>query len=333
MTDGALLILDADGVFMSERPYWNAALATALESAGLAPLARGRWDALADYAFGPLGVQRVTKAHGCNSNWDLAAVLVRALEDAAWREVVGEMLEADREYDAMKILGHAGDRVRRQAGESGNGADVDPLERFGIDRGGEFFGKVVESFQRVMLSESAIDWEFERWQLKEPSELVLRGFDAFTSLGLSLRICTGRDRAEIEEPVRRLGLEAYFPPESIVSGDEVVRAERESGLPHLGKPHWFAPACAAVGFEAAAGALSNGRPIGRSEGAVYVGDAWADYAAVEACRERGLGLGYIHMRSGVTTREQERTIARSFATLGVVDRLGEVVAVLRGRIP
>ena len=62
------LILDADGVFLSERPYWNAALGAALQANGLAELAEGRWDRLADFAFGPVGLQRVTKRAGCNSN-------------------------------------------------------------------------------------------------------------------------------------------------------------------------------------------------------------------------------------------------------------------------
>jgi phosphoglycolate phosphatase-like HAD superfamily hydrolase len=331
MSDAPKLILDADGVFMSERPYWNAALATALEVSELAPLARGRWDALADYAFGPLGVQRVTKGRGCNSNWDLATVLVRALQDHDWRAVVREMLEADREYDAMQALGHAADAVRRRAlaADAGNGDD--PLARFGIDRKGELFRDVVGRFQQIMNGEVAIEWDFERWQLKEPVELTLRALDALASLGFSLRVCTGRHRAEIEEPVRRLGLGSFFPPDSITSGDEVDRAEARTGRRHLGKPHWFSPACAALGFEPALAALGDGTPIGNAPGSVYVGDAWADYAAVLACRDRGLELAYVHSRSGVTTREQEQEIARSPAVLAVVDRLGSVAGVVKER--
>ena len=42
------LILDADGVFLSERPYWNAALGAALRANGLGAQVAGRWDLLAD---------------------------------------------------------------------------------------------------------------------------------------------------------------------------------------------------------------------------------------------------------------------------------------------
>ena len=39
-----ILVLDADGVFLSERPYWNAALGAALDLAGLSPAVNGGWD-------------------------------------------------------------------------------------------------------------------------------------------------------------------------------------------------------------------------------------------------------------------------------------------------
>ena len=328
------LILDADGVFMNERPYWNAALATALEASDLAPLAAGRWDALADYAFGPLGLQRVTKGRGCNSNWDLAAVLVRALEEPDRRGAVREMLAAGREYDAMQALGHAGNAVWERAGAavSRSDASADPLERFGIDRKGEPFAAVVRRYQRVMHHESEIDWRFERWQLKEERDRTLRALEAFGRHGWTLRVCTGRHRREIEEPIFHLEIDAFFPSDSITSADEVDRAETLAGLGPLGKPHWFTPACAALGFETALRALSNGTTMPRVAGAVYVGDAWADYAATEACRAKGLDLAYIHTRSGVTCHEQERTIAESPATLAVVDRLEQVVAVLAGAV-
>ena len=326
------LILDADGVFMSERPYWNAALATALEAGDLAPLAAGRWDALADYAFGPLGLQRVTKGRGCNSNWDLAAVLVRALEDPDARGVVREMLAAGRDYDAMQALGHAGNAVweRARAADSRSVAAADPLERFGIDRKGEAFADVVRRYQRVLHRESGIDWPFERWQLKEARDRTCRALEAFERHSWTLRVCTGRHRREIEEPITYLEIEAFFPSESITSADDVDRAETLTGLGPLGKPHWFAPACAALGFETALSALSNGTTMPRIVGAAYVGDAWADYEATEACRAKGLDLAYVHTRSGVTSPEQERTIAASPATLAVVDRLEQVVPVLTG---
>jgi hypothetical protein len=141
-----------------------------------------------------------------------------------------------------------------------------------------------------------------------------------------LRVCTGRHRAEIEAPIRSLRLEPYLLPSEITSADETDRAESLSGQGSLGKPHWFAPACATVGFQEALGALEN--RSGLSGVAGYVGDAWADFAAVEACRDLGLDLTYVHVRSGVTSRDQERIIAESKATLAVITRLAVLGSLL-----
>lgn len=321
------LILDADGVFLSERPYWNAALGAALEIHGLAPRAEGRWEALADFAFGPVGLQRVTKGVGCNSNWDLAAVLVKALEEEAWRGVVDELLAAQgREIEAMQTLRVAATRLF--APET-NGDD--PLQRFGISRASSFFERVVDRFQAVLTGGADLAWSFENWQLQEPWERTDRAFEELRDLGYTLRVCTGRHRREIEAPIRSLKLESHLPFGEITSADEVDRAEGLSGRSSLGKPHWFAPACATVGFAAALAALTQDLRLAGS--GVYVGDAWADYRAVESCRDLGLDLRFVHARSGVTTREQERAIAGNDATLGAVSSLGELVPLLAGANP
>jgi phosphoglycolate phosphatase-like HAD superfamily hydrolase len=324
MSDAARpLILDADGVFLSERPYWNAALGTALEANGLAGRAMGRWDALADYAFGPVGLQRVTKVAGCNSNWDLAAVLVRALGDETWRGVVDEMLAADdREIEAMQSLRTA---ARCLFYESPNGSD--PLEQFGITRGSAFFEDVVDLFQKVLYDDAGLGWSYEAWQLKESWPRTGAALGALRDAGYTLRVCTGRNRHEIESPIRALDLEPFLPFSEITSADEIERAEAISGRRGLGKPHWFGPACATVGFEVAIEALA--RPRALSGSGVYAGDAWADFRAVESCRGWGLDLAYVHVRSGVTTREQEREIADSAGTVGVVSSLVELLPLLR----
>ena len=309
-------------MFLGERPYWNAALGTALQANGIAESVCGRWDRLADLAFGPVGLQRVTKGAGCNSNWDLAAVLVRALEDEAWRGVVNEMLAAeDREIEAMQTLRVAAARLLQSE------VDVrDPLNRFGIDRHSAFFDGVVDRFQAVLESDASLSWSFERWQLKEPWKQTTRTLGELQDAGYTLRVCTGRHRPEIEAPIRALRLEPYLLPTEITSADETDRAESLTGRGSLGKPHWFAPACATVGFEQALGALDRRNRL--SGEAVYAGDAWADFIAVEACRDLGLQMDYVHVRSGVTTRDQERIIAGSATTLAVVDRLADLVPLL-----
>jgi len=74
-----ILILDADGVFLSERPYWDSALRTAWKQLGFVELSSDHFEKLTAIAFDTVGLQWVAKKRGCNSNWDLTAVLERSL--------------------------------------------------------------------------------------------------------------------------------------------------------------------------------------------------------------------------------------------------------------
>jgi len=320
------VILDADGVFLSERPYWNAALATALLRAGLAETVGDGWEVLAEAAFGAVGLQRVTKARGCNSNWDLAAALDLALSRRAARDALRQLLAAGRGPEAMERLRDEAASLARPAAASG---DV-LLEAFGIDRRGSGYAEVVGDYQRVLRGEAEVAWPFPRVALREPHAETRAAFARCVEAGYDLRVCTGRHREEIDGPIHQLGLRDLLPPEKVTSGTEVDRAQVLTGERSLAKPHWFPPACAAEGFDRAVRAV-RGEVFEQSRGsAVYVGDAWADWEAVRAARHMGLRLHYIHVRSPAATTDQQRAIARAPGTLGVVDGLGEVAGLLPG---
>ena len=89
-----LVILDADGVFLNERPYWDSALAAALAVGCVSPPTDDDWREFTTVAFERLGLQRVTKRRGCNSNFDLAAVLALALCDSETRINIEALLSA-----------------------------------------------------------------------------------------------------------------------------------------------------------------------------------------------------------------------------------------------
>ena len=82
----------------------------------------------------------------------------------------------------------------------------------------------------------------------------------------------------------------------------------------------------AIGFAAAVEALRQDRAL---EGAaVYIGDAMADFHAVQRAAERGLDVTYGHVRSGATSEVQERRIACWSRTRCVVSTLTEMVPYL-----
>jgi phosphoglycolate phosphatase-like HAD superfamily hydrolase len=292
------LILDADGVFLSERPYWNTAIATAL------------W--------------RSDLTDKVNGNWDLAAVLSHALRDALVAERVARRLESGQMDLAVMALEEAVEDLAAVDGAE----SPDPLGVFGIDRGDEEFESVVTDFQRVFEGELDLGWSFPREVLSENRAAIAAAFRTAIDLGYELRVCTGRHRKEIEMPIQRLGLDPYLASERLTCADEVDRAEGLTGQLPLGKPHWFAPVCSVLGFDQAVVVLGGSTIPAVAGRRVYVGDAAADFRAVQAANELGLEMRYIHVRSGASWEELEEFISDSPLCLGLVDRLGELPPLL-----
>lgn len=322
------LILDADGVFLDERPYWYVALAAALRSSEIEPLVDGQWPELCEAAFESAALQRVAKSRGCNSNWDLAAILIAALADVETRSRTARFLRAARVQDAVRTLRESAHSLWRTPPTRAD----DPLAGFGIDRAGERFAAAVDCYQRIMTRECDITWHFERSRLRASLEDTRGALDVCRKLGYELWVCTGRVGPEIVGPIESLGLADDLAAERVISHDQVERAESLTGMSSLAKPHWFAPLCAAVGFDAAVAVLRGERPPNTAGVMAYVGDGLADFRAVAACNSVGFDMHYIHMRSGITSAAEESAVATHPATRAVIDSLAELPAVLKERL-
>jgi phosphoglycolate phosphatase-like HAD superfamily hydrolase len=323
------LILDADGVFLDERPYWNAALATAFAVNGLRSRIGGQWDRFTNVAFGQLGMQRLTKNRGCNSNWDLAVVLTKALQGLSVQQRVAEDLMANRGEYALQTLSRAADSLwnedhANRPAANGPERRCDPLLGFGVDRRSPEFTRVRAMFQQMLRDGSQLGHSTAEARLLEPLETTRRTFTECRACGFELWVCTGRDRCEIVAPLVEFGLEADLAADRIVSGDEVAAAEQRTGIEFLGKPHWFPPACAARGLDGAVALLKKMPGASLPDRCVYVGDALADFQSVLGCRGIGLQMEYVHVRSGVTTEADERLIASTAGTRAVIDRLSDL---------
>jgi phosphoglycolate phosphatase-like HAD superfamily hydrolase len=328
-----LLIFDADGVFLDERPYWDAALATAFTANDLPVPTGSDWRQLTDTAFGPLGLHRVTKRRGCNSNWDLGAVLTRALGDLAGREAFQAEINNRNWNEAVLALWRsAEDLWQRPANQEPAPDDghVDPLLGFGIQRYGSFFAAMRDAYQKILLSDPEQRDSPGPWRLRESFDVVTLTLSICRASGFELWVCTGRNRDETLVPISLLGLDEFFKPDRLVSADEVSQAEKELGVPSLGKPHWFPAACAALGYAEACDLVRQGTLHAAPGGtAVFVGDGLADFQCVSSARAVGIPIQYVHVRSGVTDTEQEAPIARAPFTLGFIDGLAELSAALQ----
>ena len=320
-----LLILDADGVFMDELPYWRTALAVALLRAGIEVRA-GDWEQVGEAFIARRRVQRVTKGRGCNSNWDLAAVMSLVLEDASTRAAAVEAYAAgeyermaDVVIDAMEVLWKP------------PVADAHRLTGFGIDRRDDYFRSVVADFQPIFEAERDIGWAFDRHALLPPAEATRAALRRMARMNLILGVCTSRNGEETIGPMAQLDVLKCFSRERIITNDEVKRARRETGLHALAKPHWFPLACAMCGYEAALAALQSERKDlsnGEWLPAIYVGDTPADFDAAVACRGVGLPVTYVHINARLCDEAVTRAIGEHEITMLVADSLIELAGCL-----
>ena len=327
-----LVILDADGVFLNERPYWEAALLTALSLNSL-NVPKGRdWVQLADAAFGELGLQRVTKRRGCNSNWDLAAVLMITLRDAETKCRIGDLLAGRHWQPAMRCLLTSSDRLWNNDASPQSvkcPAMDDPLAGFRVDRYGEDFAVVRRTFQQSLhLHLHSVGQAAS--SLRGDPDTIRATLSELRNEGFTLAVCTGRTKAALLTPMNAFALTRFFDSDRLVTADDVSQTEQAlaTGVP-LGKPHWFPAALAALG-PAAREAVVHGRLASvPHDRLVYVGDGVADFQCVAGARAVGLPLEYVHVRSGVTDTDEERLIADAPFALAIVDELAEVPALLR----
>ncbi len=311
-----LLILDADGVFMDEVPYWNAALATMMYRFDLECADADAWAELSRTCLVEFRVQAITKGRGCNSNWDLTAVMIRAADDGACLAGLGEGLRlGDFDLFATSLV----EGMERQWRQSDS---ADPLGQFGIERDSDFFKQAVAEFQEVFERNVDIDWDFDRQVPVLPVADLNALFTRLKDCGYMLGICTSRAESEIVEPLAQFGLLDCFERDHIATYDHSVKAESHTGKKAMGKPHPFPLLCAVVGFDAAI-QMCDGESGQLAGDVVYVGDAPADFKAASRSRDLGLSVSYVHIDSRLAPLADRDIIANSDMTKLVAPTLAD----------
>ena len=203
-------ILDADGVFLDERPYWEIALDVALSVHGLKQPNEPRWKEWVDVAFGNVRLQQVAKAAGYNSNWDLAAALTMAISDGTNRSRLRLRLqEEERPRQAWIELSSMAARTLRQQ-------PLDPRARF--------YRELVEQFQRRIAN--GISWRLVGDATSTIDALKALAADA------PLRVCTGRPRAELLGPLKQFDLVSLFDIDRSATAETVDEEGRGKPSPY-----------------------------------------------------------------------------------------------------
>jgi phosphoglycolate phosphatase-like HAD superfamily hydrolase len=309
VTEAPRLILDADGVFLDEAPFWRAALLAALRRG--APQTERDERAFVAAALAE-GLQRSTKQRGCNSNWDLAVVLVALLQQGAARAA----LAAGQWPRACAELAAAVAALPRIDA-------LDPLARFGLDRTSPAAVATAATCDAALAEIVARDG----WQcLGDP--LAMRAtLDALRADGCRLGICTGRSREELFPALQATGLLAAFADDAIVDVDRVAAAAATAGPECQPKPSPFPLLAAALGVDAAVALLrGERRPLPRR--VVYVGDGRADVETAIAARRAGLPVQYAQIVSPATDGDTIAIARRQSWCLGVFASLAEFAAQL-----
>jgi phosphoglycolate phosphatase-like HAD superfamily hydrolase len=322
------IILDADGVFMNEMTYWRTALVVALDCAALPVTEPATWSALDRACLQAACLQRITKSRGCNSNWDLAAVMAAVLTDDAQRPAARAELAAE---DFAAFAHRLAKTMEARWHTPPAGAH--PLAGFGIDRESDWFLGIRDRFQDVHYRRRTVHWEYPRNELIPPAGQT-RAALADLTRAASLTVCTSRHRDEMQRAIDEFALAEYFDLARMVTYDEALRAQQETERTALGKPHWFPLAAAALGYADAVAALRDPQarltPVNGARYA-YVGDTSADFDAARGCHQRGLPIAYIHVDSGITRAETLAEITAHPVTCGRVPHLSAAVQLLKGQ--
>lgn len=319
------VVLDADGVFLRERPYWRTALATALVLADGAQPSNEVFRGLDIELFDRRGVQRILKAAGVNSNWHLAGALLgavrsedggrelsSALQEGAWDELPGCWLEATRAYVGT---------VLQQC--DARSSPTECIERE------PWFQETVSVFQQVFHGHrSPFDIE-PRYETLGDASRIRATFQQLRQRGVALSICTGRPRPEFDEAMRCFDLyDCGFL--SSVTHDEVQWAEQATSASGLSKPHWFPLAAAVIGLRPAMTALSTGRTPRQAGGrrAIFVGDGMSDFRATRNCRDKGLDVVFLLAESEALSPESIEEVRRAAFTIGSIEHFDQLPTVL-----
>lgn len=316
MVERGPLVLDADGVFLDERPYWDAAIAVALAAAGIERTA-GQHAAVTAIACDRVGLPQVAKERGCNSNWDLAAVLVRALADAA----VTASLRAGR-FEAAVVAWATAARALR-----GEPLAADPLARFGLMRDAAY-----DSIAERCEQELSRCVARSGWPTLGPAAAMRTTLAALRAAGWQLGVCTGRGAEDLDAALQQNGLVDAIAGGPRCDADLVDEARQRFGVWCTGKPGPFPLLAAVLGAPAAAAVLRLDARDGWPAGVVYVGDSRADFAMAQAVQALGFPLRYAHVASPATDAGTLAALASDASVFGVFPSLAAFAAQLQAAV-
>ncbi len=287
------IIFDLDGVITSELAYWQSAALTVYELMydyrfyGKQEIDRDwchkQLKVIYDIIFFGGKTVSAVKRLGVNTNWDLAYVVFCVAKyldpelttlDASHFESVCMFLE-NVEMQPPKLY----------TGLEGLLATVIPTSPGSFKRGeGKLWNELLEVFQRWFQGDGDVPGLKESEQPLLPLKDIEETLCFLKERGYRLGIGTGRPRDEAEYPLKSWGIDGCFDKELCVTYDDVLQAEKETGVDYpLAKPHPYVFLKAGFGKQFTDKELCSA--VVKKEEAkrcLVVGDAASDLLAAKA---------------------------------------------------
>lgn len=299
-------IFDMDGVITRERQYWYASALTIREFFDSENYSGKEQISTADMLENKKEIYNevflnerligILKSKGVNSNWDLTYVTL-ALVIFCGGDFEKALLTAQDLND--NILNEY-PRIGKKLGEYIKNKDC--------TRNGELWTELRDCFQEWFLGDEL----FKECYNREPIQVGKSGlcfgekpiidgdklkriFKALSEKGKRLCIATGRQRIELEPPLKSFGIYEYIDKNSMIGYDFVKNAEEKTGA-NLTKPHPYMFVKAYFGADYSDEKIASGDyPKDGMKKTLAVGDAAADILSAH-----GGGMDFCAVLTGVS---------------------------------
>lgn len=289
------VIFDMDGVITSEQNYWNCAALTVWEYL--------KWNHDGEKSIDTKWAERhlkeirakvfcndeiisVLKSKGVNSNWDLGYVTVLLAWICGGKTYDGDF--TDVLYLAKTLPDNILKSYDKLAKKASNrtGFDYDWMRRNNL-----MWQTMHKLFQEWFLGDELSGQcalhgkKSGLLHSEQPIVDKKRLTEMLALLSENKRVCTGTGRPYIEmiQPLTDWGIKKYFAIDGLCNYDNVVQAEKESGINTLTKPHPYMFLKALYGTDYDNKKIIDGDyNKAKIEKTLIVGDAGADILAAQA---------------------------------------------------
>ncbi len=302
------IVFDLDGVITSEQRYWDAAAMT------LYQLFTEEFDV--NYANRNVSITRTVmlyrdqlislcKELGVNSNWDLTYVIY------AFSQIL-DTLDTASIYFAIKELNLPAlelyDYIEKNSFVGGRNSDA---YKYIIKVYQEWYHGE-NNYHKYYNDDVTAPGKISLCDLEEPLLDRAKTIEMIKLLSntKTLGVATGRIKFEAERPLENWDVLQYFSPKHIATYDDVIAAEKETGIKPITKPHPFMFLRGGLGSDVSYTDILNGNyDKNKLKSVLAIGDAGADMFSAQ-----NAGIDFAAVLTGINGKKAQQFFEQNNAT-------------------